>query len=337
MAHVTFGISTGLADSVFGLSIAPIRSIIEERAESFEKKSVLPYLFNIESTDKYMEKLTSMTAMDGFLPTGPENGDYPVDGFKEGYSKTFEQMEWLDSFAVTKVAIEDAVALNLKKKPAAFATGYYRTRERFGAALFGGAITLANTITINGQIFSCFGADGVDLFSASHPSKVSGAVQSNYFADALTADSIAAVETAMQNFKGDNDNLLAVAPNTILIPNEYTMKKAAFAALGADKDPDTANNGFNFMFGRYRIVVWAELNRYITSGTKPWVMLDSEYNEEYGGAVWLDRVPFSVESDIDPKNGSNIWKGRARFTAGFHDWRFAAVGGVAAGTTLVSG
>lgn len=335
MAHVTFGINPHLADSVFGLSVAPIRSIIEEKAEAFEKKSVLPEVFGIEKTDKYMEKVTSMTAMDGFLPTGHENGAYPVDGMVEGYSRTYEQMEWLNSFYITRVAVEDAVALDLKKKPAAFVTGYYRARENFGAALYGGAITLANTATINGQVFNCQSADGVDLFSKAHPSKVGGANQTNYFADAFSDDAMGAMEAAMQNFKGDNNNLLAVSPDTILIPNIHTLKKSVFAAVGADKDPDTANNGFNYQFGKWRIIVWPYLNAFITSGTAPWIMLDSSYNKEYNGALWLDRVPLSIESDIDPANGANVWKGRARFTAGFNDWRFAAVGGVASGTALL--
>lgn len=33
---------------------------------------------------------------------------------------------------------------------------------------------------------------------------------------------------------------------------------------------------------------------------------------------------------------ANVWKGYARFTGGFADWRFAAVGGVSGGTQLVS-
>ena len=337
MANITFGISTRLNDSVFGLSQAPIRSLIEDRAEAQEQNSVLPYLFNTEKTNKYMDKLTSMTGMDGFQPTGPENGAYPVDGMQESYSKILEQMEWKDSFSISQVAVEDSVALDLRKKPVAFTTAYYRTRERFGANLFGGAIQLANDVTIGGHTFNCQAADGQKLFSKVQPSKVSGGNQSNYFADAFSPDALAAMETKMQNFKGDNDNLLAVAPDTILIPNDYKLKKAVFAAIGADQDPATANNGYNFLFGRWRVIVWAELNNYITGGTSPWIMLDSGYNEMYDGAIWLDRIALEVNSDIDAGTGSNVWRGRSRFTAGFNDWRFAAVGGVASGTALISG
>ena len=334
MANITFGFGSHVADSVFGYSQAPIRSIIEERAEAQEKLSVLPYLFNMQKTDKPMDKLTSMTAMAGFQPVG-ENGAYVVDGMEEGYSKIIEQDTWKDQFSITQEAVEDAVALDLKKKPKAFTTAYYRTREQFGAQFFGNAIKLADTFTINGRSYNCQSADEVDLFSTAHPSKVSGANQSNYFADAFSADALGAMETKMQNFKGDNDNLLAVAPNTILIPNIHSLKKSVFAAVGADQDPDTANNGYNYQLGRWRIIVWSYLNSYITASTAPWVLIDSGYNEDYDGAIWLDRIPLTVKSDIDVTTDANVWRGRARFNAGFNDWRFAAVGGVASGTALL--
>ncbi|MFR1988885.1 MAG: hypothetical protein ACLS3C_01980 [Oscillospiraceae bacterium] len=38
-----------------------------------------------------------MTAMEGFQPVG-ENGDYPVDGMQEGFSKFLEHMTWKNSF-----------------------------------------------------------------------------------------------------------------------------------------------------------------------------------------------------------------------------------------------
>lgn len=334
MANITFGFASHVADSVFGYSQAPIRQIIESRAEEFEQKSILPSVFAIEKTDKPMDKFTAMTAMGDFTPVG-ENGAHPLTGWEESYSKIIEQETWKNSFSITREAIDDAVAINLKKKPMQFVTAYYRTREKFGAQMFGEAIKLSNSFTLNGKVFNCQTADGVDLFSTAHTSKTGAANQSNYFADAFSVDALSAMETAMQNFKGDNDNLLSVSPDTILIPNEYSLKKAIFAAIGADQDPATANNGYNYQFGRWKVIVWADLNAYITSGTKPWIMIDSNYNKEYTGAIWLDRVPLEVTSDIDVNTNANVWRGYSRFSAGFNDWRFAAVGGVASGTALL--
>ena len=78
MANITFGFGSHVADSVFGYSQAPIRSIIEDRAEQQEKLSVLPYLFNMQKTDKPLDKLTSMTAMTGFLQAVKVGNEYGV-------------------------------------------------------------------------------------------------------------------------------------------------------------------------------------------------------------------------------------------------------------------
>lgn len=337
MANITFSEASGLQDSIYGKSQAPIRMFLEKRGEAFEQQSIVKELFDVESSTHYGEKFTTMTAMEGFQPVG-ENGNYPMDGMQEGFSKTMEHMVWKNSFTLSREIVDDAKLMDLKKQPAAFIAGYYRTREKFGAALFGTAITGGTTTNFRGVSFATTTADNKCLFAKDHPSvlKTNKGTQSNQFSDAFSDDALAAMETAMQNFKGDNDEILDVSPDTIVIPNDYKLKKAVFAAVGADKDPDTANNGFNYTYGRWNIIVWPYLNEFITAGTSPWILMDSKYNKEVGGAIWLDRKTLEVKSRIDEGNDANVWSGYARFTAGFNDWRFAAVGGVSGGTTLVS-
>lgn len=335
MANITFTEGSGLQDSIFGKSQAPIRMFIEKRGEAFETQSLLPELFSMGKSNHWGEKFTTLTAMDGFQPVG-ENGAYPVDGMQEGFDKFLEHMTWKNSFSLSREMVEDAKLMDLKKQPAAFVTSYYRTREKFGAALFGAAIQNNTSVTYQGKKFDTAAADGLSLFHKTHKAKVKGSTQSNQFADAFSNDALAAMECAMQGFRGDNDEILDVSPDTIIIPNIYTLKRDVFAAIGADKDPSTANNGFNFNFGRWNVIVWPYLNQFIGSVSAPWILIDSKYNEENGGAVWLDRTPLEVKSRIDDGNDANVWSGYARFIAGFNDWRFAAVGGITGGTALVS-
>ena len=335
MANMTFTEGSGLQDSIFGKSQEPIKMFLEKRGEAFEQASMLKELFNMGTSKHWGEKFSTMTGMEGFQPVG-ENGDYPVDGMQEGFSKFLEHMTWKDSFSLSREIVDDAKLMDLKRQPAGFIAGYYRTREKFGAALIGNAIQKNTSMTFGGKTFDTKTADGQCLFSKVHPSKIKASrTQSNLFADEFSADALAAMESAMQDFRGDVDEVLDVAPTTILIPNDYKLKKAVFAAVGADKDPDTANNGFNYHFGRWNIIVWPYLNQFIASGTKPWVLMDKKYNEEYGSAVWLDRVQLEVRSEL-AGNDANVWKGYARFTGGFNDWRGYAVGGVSGGTQLVT-
>lgn len=335
MANITFAEASGVADSIYGKSQAPIRMFLEKRGESFEAESVLPHVFNMGTSKHWGEKFTTMTAMEGFKPVG-ENGAYPVDGMREGFDKFFQHETWKDSFSISREMIDDSKLMDLKQQPAGFITGYYRTRERFGAALLGGAIGGSGTINFGGKTFDAKCADGKGLFDKAHPSKLGKGNQSNQFADSFSQDALSALETAMQNFRGDNGELLDVAPDTILIPNNYQLKRDVFAVIGADKDPATANNGFNYQFGRWNVIVWNDLGDFIKAGTKPWILLDSRYNEEYSGGVWLDRVKLEVRSTLDENTDANVWRGYSRFTAGFNDWRYAAVGGVTGGTTLIA-
>ena len=67
---------------------------------------------------------------------------------------------------------------------------------------------------------------------------------------------------------------------------------------------------------------------------KPWFLLDGAFLEENDGAIFQDRVKLNVRSVLDENNDNNLWKGRARFSGGFADWRFVSAGGMTGGTEL---
>ncbi|NLA87401.1 MAG: hypothetical protein GX847_09035 [Clostridiales bacterium] len=205
MAGITFTEGSGLNDSIFGKSQAPIRMFLEKRGEAFEQQSIIKEIFTMGSSRHYGEKLTSMTAMDGFQAVG-ENGAYPVDNMQESYSKTLEHMTWKDSFSLSREIIEDSKLMDLRKKPAAFIAGYYRTREKFGAALIGGAIKAQTSVTFAGKSFDTACDDGSALFHAAHPSKVAKKkTQSNLFKDAFSVDALPSMDNCIQDFRGDNN------------------------------------------------------------------------------------------------------------------------------------
>lgn len=327
MANIIFSEGSNLANSIYGDSQEPIKMFLEKRAEAFEQESIIKQLFSSQPSTHWAERYTSMTAMDGFKPVG-ENGAYPVDGIEEGPSKVLENVTWKDSFAISREMIDDAQLMDLRQRPQSFITGYYRTREKYGAALIGAGVTGNTSIKFSGKKFDATTADGKALFATNHDGKTA---QSNKFSNAFTATALAAVETRMQNFAGLKGEILDVSPDTIVIPNLYSLKQDVFAAIGADKDPATSNNAFNYVYGRWNVIVWPYLNEFITAGTAPWILMDSRYNTTYAGAVWQDRVQLEVRSEI-ADNDANRWKGYARFVAGFNDWRAFAVGGITGAT-----
>ena len=328
-----FSESVGKNDALYGNWQAPIRMLLEANEESCRQTSIAEKLFAHENSVNFAESYTSMTAMDGFEPVG-ENGAYPESEEEQGYAKVIRNVTWKKKFAISQEMVEDSKVIDFRKRPAAFMNAYYRTRENFAAAMLGGAIKGGTSVTFGGRSFDATAADGAALFSTSHGAKVKGAAQSNKFSNALTADNLGLAETAMQNFKGDTGEILAVSPRVLLIPNDGALKKAAFQAVGSVDDPASSNNAWNYQYGRWEIWVWPYLNQYITSGTSPWVLLDPDYNSQCDGLVWQDRIELTVRSYIDQNTDANVWAGRARFAAGFNDWRAVAVGGINGGTEL---
>lgn len=332
---IVISISSRVVDSIYGNSQAPIRSYVMKRAEAFEQESLLPKLFRMERSRHWAEQYGGETAMENFVPVG-EGGSYPLTGFEESFQKTLVNETWKQSFAITRELVDDAQLGKMKQRANKLMTSYYRTREMFGRSLYAGGL-LGTEVQIGGKKFSTASADGKKLFATNHIAKVKGNQQSNAFAGELTAANLDAVETVMQNTKGDNGELLAIAPDTILIPNDAALKRKVFEVVGADKDPDSGDNGFNFQFGRWNVIV----DPYLTMAlqqlgvqTAPWILLDSKFIQENDGAIWQDRVKLELSSEIDDNNDNNKWKGYARFTGGFVDWRFAAAGGVSGGTAL---
>ena len=333
---ITVSIGSGLNDPIFGNVQVPLKEYLIKRAEAFEQASVLKNLYRFVKSDHWEEGYGSETAMDDFQPVG-EGGAYPSTDFQSSYLQRLVNETWKQSFVVTKEMVEDAQLNSMQSRANKLVTSYHRTRELFGRALYAGGLA-GTSVTFNGKAFKSSSADGKKLFATDHPSKVKGGNQSNCFAGDFTATNLAKVETRMQNFLGDNGEVLAVSPDTIWIPNDAALKKTVFEVIGADKDPGTSNNGFNYHYGRWNVICDPYLTRAlqllgITSYT-PWFLLDSKFMEENEGAIFQDRVKLNIRSVVDDNNDDNKWLGRARFTAGFADWRGVAAGGVTGGTSL---
>lgn len=333
MAGIIFSESTGVNDSVFGKSQAPIKAMVEQSVESCEQFSAIDKVFCIEKSENYAEKFTEMTALGDFKDVG-ENGPYPMNGKREGYSKVITPLEWKNMFAVSKAMLEDKKFGDIKGSVGAFAQSYSRTREKFAASLIAGGI--GTSIVRDGKRYDTTGADGVALFSANHPSITQAKyTQSNIFKHAFSVDALDYMQEAMQKFTDNDGNLLNVSPDTIIIPNSGALKRQVFEAVGSELDPRSSNNAVNFQLGLWNIIVWGELPSRI--GDKPYfIMMDSQFNKNYRCLPWIERVPLSVRSSIDENTDANVWRGRSRFGAGFNNWRSIAIcgEGLTEGTTL---
>jgi len=333
MANIIFTEASGVADSIFGKSQAPIKAFLEHQAEAFEAEGIYNKVFKEETSDKYGEKYTSLVGNAGIQPTG-EAGEPAVSGMKEGPSKFLENVTWTDSMYISREMIDDAQVIDLKKAPTNLLNGYYRGKELYAAATLGNAMNGNTAMTYLGKSFDLTCNDGYQLFYNAHPGAYADVdTQSNIFSDTVDSDALGKLQTKMQNFCDPAGNILAVSPDTIIIPNDADIKKAVFAAVSSDKTPENANNAFNYQFGMWNVIVWPYLNKYVASGDTPWILFDSKFNEMYDGAVWQNRNALEINSEVQ-RNKVNVWDIYARFVAGFVDWRAFAIGGIASASSL---
>lgn len=326
MAGIIFSEGSGLNNSAFGKSQEPIKAVIEQNVEAFEEMSMIDKIFYMDKSTNFAEKYTQETSLGDFKDVG-ENGAYPVTSIQEGYEKVITPVTWKNKFEVTAEMLEDAKYGKIKSRANIFATSFNRTREKFAATLLAGGIN--TTAAFGGKTYDTTSADGAALFSKAHKSITKGTKdQSNIFTAAFSQSIMDAVQEKMQMFTDDDGNLLNVAPDTIIIPNNGALKRAVFAAVGSELDPATSNNAINFQLGLWNVLVWPYLPTGLGAGSKPYfIMMDSKFNKDYMALPWVDRIPLSVKSDIDPNTDANVWKGRARFGAGFNNWRGVAICG----------
>lgn len=333
MANIVISEGSGRLDSLYGKFQAPITSCIEDVVEAWKRKEIGPKIFRQVKSEHWAEAFTSVTAASDWQVVG-ENGAHPTNGFEEGYPKTIVNQVWKSQMAISRELRDDCKIGEMTKRATKLTDSFYRTRERFFANLFGTASQGSTSVTINGFDFDCGSADGLCLFDKAHPAKVQGAAQCNMFSTAFSEEALGAAMTAMQNYKGDNGETLGLEPDTLIIPNIAALKKNVFSVLGSYETTGSANNDFNYLFGSMRVLVWPYLNDYLgEDNTAPWFLMDSSYNEQCDGAVWLDRVDCEITSRLGA-NDENIWDGYARLSAGFVDWRFILGGGLNGGASL---
>ncbi|MEF9976143.1 MAG: Mu-like prophage major head subunit gpT family protein [Oscillospiraceae bacterium] len=330
---VIFSMGSGLNDSLFGKTLTPVKTAITKNVEAFEEISMIPKVFYMDNITNYAEKYTNETSLGDFENVG-ENGAYPKTSMQEGYSKIIEPTTWKSSFEVTREMAEDNKLSKIKSRANIFTTSYNRTREKFAAGLIGGG---TGTKTIIGtREYDTTGADGVALFSTAHPSITGGAKQSNLFKSAVTLDAFDKVQEMMQDFRDDDGNLLNVSPSTIIIPNSGALKRKILEVVGSEFNPESVNNAMNFQAGLWNVIIWNYLPK--TIGGKPYfIMMDEQFKDDYMCLPFVDRVKLSVSGDKDPGTDALVFRGRARYNAGFNNWRCMALCGEGVtGTTITT-
>ena len=342
-----FNISEAIKQSAFNVLQEPIKMLMENETEAFEKESHLGKIYVLHTIDTYEKNFRSRTAMDNFKPTQDLEPPKLVD-FQESYRKTIGTHIWTSKFVISKQTIEDNQEMEINTDAVGFIKSYHRTREDFAYAMLSGA--LSGAVNYGGIVFDTTGADTVDgavrgakqnFFHNAHKSVVypdnSAYNQSNkfYVTDGIDytdnedrpemqlLSAIGQVQSAMQYYKDDKGNVLTVNPDTILITNEYRFKDALLTALKTQYTDRMGDNGVNLQYGNWNVIISPMLRGKsgFEDADQAFVMIDTTYNKEALGAMFTDRTALEINSWLDDNTKANIWDGRARFGVNFNNFR----------------
>lgn len=348
MAGIIFNIDEAVRNSAFNVLQEPIKMVLDNQQEAFEKESIIPEVFVMKTSDKYREEYRSVTTMDGFKPT-EDMEPAGISDFEEGYSKQFVFQTWTNAFIVSKQTMEDNMAMSIEPKAFGFIKSYGRTRELYAVSMLSAAlgnvypdykITAASG---KGMDTTTGALDGTkqQYFHNEHKTvwlrdeAAPRATQSNKFVadiawdgsdpelEEKVMDVIGQVESTMKKYKDDKGNIVPVNPRVIVLPENYRLTDVIMRGLKSKYGSRMDGNGVNLYYGKYKVVVSPYLSNVkgFEDDDYSLLLIDPDRNREGLGAVWFDRVPLQVDSYIDKKTKANVWDGRARYGAGFGDFR----------------
>lgn len=287
---------------------------MRDREVLFKRTSVFP-------VDTSMKAVEHHQGVGEFGTSGwnfEDTGRVQYDRFRRGFKTDLEHHEFAKGIVVERKLMDDnlypgaGIPRQVTQRVDKLATSAAILREKSAAKLFINAFTDSGT---DDEGFPIAGADGVGLCSTAHPNGPDGqaGTQSNEGTTALSQDGVTATRLAMKEFKDDTGELVAIDPNTLLVPPE--LEETALIINNTPRDIGTNNNDVNTQAGRWNIVVWD----YLTD-VNAWFMIDGPLRDQH--LVWYDRIApeFASEGDFDTLQAK--YRGYMRFSRGFDDWRW---------------
>jgi hypothetical protein len=270
-------------------------------ADVFNKQeSMLPVLFNMQSSDKAVEHDLEMGDIANLEPF---EGTIPYDDSGEGYKTDYTHLEYARGIKVERRLVINDLYNIINKKPATLALAASRRREADGASIFNNAFNTTNT-----------GGDALALCSSAHTSRVGGSNQSNTGTDAFTATAVETARQLMVAYKSNRDNVISVKPDLLIVPQQ--LEEKAYEIINSTGKVDTAQNNANFHKGKYKLVVW---NNYLTDSNN-WFLVDSNLMKLF--LLWFDREPVQFFKDRDFDSLQAKFAAYAYYSYGFSDWRW---------------
>ena len=329
---LVFAKNSGLNDDLWKVNDQIVRAVLQDTDnEKNDDDELVNSIFNVEKSDKFGEKISSLTEMGNFSIV--DEGDAGIqDEIQQGFSKLIEHYQFMKGFTCTAEMNEDGDINSMKTAAANYIRAYKRTRAQYASDAL---TTEGSTFAFGGKTLDKTTGDGKALFATDHPFVGRSGSQSNVYTNAFGSNStmLNTLANIGRNFKNASGNVMGYTFDTIIIPSnvpdlEDTIRKI----IKSDLTVGSNFNDVNTQKGLWKLIV---NHRWQVSGDyKPYILMSSEANKELQSAMFYDRIPLTVKDWVDNKTANLEWMGRASMSAGFNTWGAFIMGGAANGTTL---
>ena len=332
MSNFIYSAMSGKNDPMFGKFEHPIKALIENESNIYEKrKTILDLLYNVEKSNRYAETTIGESDFDTFQSKqegqGAEN-----DNVEATFKKTIEHIEFAKEFTITRKMADDArfgMGADMKNKPKKFVRAYYKTRVKLAAqALINATKT---SMTFNKAKVDLTTGDKLALFHKAHPyytDKMKGKTQSNYFYGEITGsaatleDALGTLANKVRNFKDENGEVMEYVADIVIVPcNRPKLETMMKKVVGSERTVGSNNNDINTQYGNWTLVV---LDGWETTDDR-FMVMSKEANENLLGSMFYNRVALDITSGIDQHTRNYFWNGYCRFGVGFNTWKHIAL------------
>lgn len=258
-------------------------------------------IFEKRDSDKAYEKVTEITGF-GLASTKSEGSSVSYDSEGEGVTNTFTHVVYGLGYIVTKEELEDNLYQEVaSRRSRGLAYSMKQTAEIVHANILNRAFDSNYT-----------GGDGVELCSASHPTRSGN--QSNLLTAADLSES--AVEDAVKRIRQVTNARglkIMVKPQRLIVSTDDEFN--ATRIFKSDLRQGTANNDINAIrvMGSIPEIV---PNVFLTDMDAWFVQTDAP---EGMLSMWRREVELSKDADFDTENAKA--KATMRFAAGWGDFR----------------
>ncbi len=272
----------------------------------FDETFTMPSLFSIRSSSKRRERAASLGGLGEWTVKNP-TAAADEEAITEQFAKTYTHSAYAKQVPVERELIDDEEYGLLADLGMQLGTTAAYTMENHAASVFRNAFTTA------------LADDGLSLCNSAHLNVDGGNSQSNSGTTAFSMAAVKSTRTAMRKFTNYGGELLAVRPDTLIMPPD--LEEDAWEVIRSTGRPDTASRADNFYNGMFRLVVWDFISTGVSGGdANNWFMADSRGMSR--NLLWYQRTPLETFGTGDLFTGTRKIGGYMRYSYGARDWRW---------------